>query len=70
MKLTPEARALLDKHALQLRAEILFDLALAATVIEATYDPEDWDPGPAGQALADFHGRLKALLSGLGTPWA
>lgn len=68
MDLSPESRAILDRYALQTRADILFDLAQASEAIETDYDPAAWDPRMAAQELPDLKRRLRAVLSGLGLP--
>lgn len=67
-ELSDESRALLERHAIAVRADILYDLAMAATAVEVNYDPARWDVRAAARELPDLKRRLRAVLCGLGLP--
>jgi hypothetical protein len=66
MNLTPETRALFEAQAIALRADILYDLAAAASAVEATYDPDTWEPRGALRELKDLRRALRSVFVGLG----
>jgi hypothetical protein len=67
-QLSDETRALLDKRALAIYADILYDLAAAASAIEATYGGGAWDARRVIAELPDFQRGLRALCAGLDMP--
>lgn len=66
MDLTPESRALFEAQAIAVRADILYDLAAAASAVEATYDPATWDPRKVLREMTDLRRALRAVFVGLG----
>ena len=68
MNLTPESQALLDRRALDIYSNVMFDLAAAATAIEKSYGPEAWDARKIIAELPSFQRGFRALCVGLDMP--